>query len=387
MRTTCAVMVAVAAVSTVALAADVRLVRTPENGLQPQVAVDGKGTVHMVYFRGEPMAGDICYVRRKAGEAEFSAPVRVNSQAGSAIATGTVRGAHIAAGRNGRVHVAWMGAKNAEPKGPGGGHPMLYARLNDAGTAFEPQRNVAQFAGGLDGGGSLAADDRGRVWVAWHGSAEGHGEEHRRVWVARSTDDGRTFAREAPAFEESTGACACCGMRAFAHAAGRNGSSNVYLLYRSATEHVNRDMFLLASADGGRTFRGQKVHSWKIGACPMSTAHLGAGGDRVVAAWETEWQVYFTTVDPATFELTPPVAAPAADGVKRKHPVVARNARGETLLAWTEGTGWKQGGSLAWQLYDRAGKPLGETGRAPGVAVWSLAAVFAAPDGNFTVIY
>jgi hypothetical protein len=46
---------------------------------------------------------------------------------------------------------------------------MLYARLNDGRTAFEAQRNVMQFAAGLDGGGTVAADSQGRVFVAWHG--------------------------------------------------------------------------------------------------------------------------------------------------------------------------------------------------------------------------
>ena len=45
---------------------------------------------------------------------------------------------------------------------------MLYSRLNDPGTAFEPQRNLLHETGGLDGGGTLAADGAGNVWVAWH---------------------------------------------------------------------------------------------------------------------------------------------------------------------------------------------------------------------------
>ena len=43
--------------------------------------------------------------------------------------------------------------------------------LSDEGSAFEPQRNVMQFAEGLDGGGSVAADVQGNVYVAWHGDA------------------------------------------------------------------------------------------------------------------------------------------------------------------------------------------------------------------------
>src|SRR5438045_3785239 len=75
-----------------------------------------------------------------------------------------------------------------------------YAGLDDEGTAFEPQRNVIQAANGLDGGGSVAADDSGNVYVAWHAPEPGgKGEDNRRVWVARSTDEGKTFAREKPA--------------------------------------------------------------------------------------------------------------------------------------------------------------------------------------------
>jgi hypothetical protein len=143
----------------------VKLFRTPNGGLQPQVALDERGVLHLVYFTGEPQGGDIYYVRRETGKTEFTSPLRVNSEPGSAVAVGTIRGAHLAVGKNGRVHVAWNGRHNP------GGHsaPILYARMNDARTSFDPQRNVMQFSGGLDGGGSIAADKSGNVYVAWHG--------------------------------------------------------------------------------------------------------------------------------------------------------------------------------------------------------------------------
>ena len=50
---------------------------------------------------------------------------------------------------------------------------MLYARSNPAGTAFDPQRNLIAITIDLDGGGSIAADDSGRVYVAWHGGSRG----------------------------------------------------------------------------------------------------------------------------------------------------------------------------------------------------------------------
>src|SRR5262245_26983337 len=106
----------------------VTLLRVPQGGIQPQVAVDAHGTVHLVYYRGDPRQGDLFYARSSDGTT-FSEPIPVNSQPGSAIAAGNIRGAHLAVGKNGRAHVAWMGADKAEPRAPGGAAPMLYTRL------------------------------------------------------------------------------------------------------------------------------------------------------------------------------------------------------------------------------------------------------------------
>src|SRR5437879_10562330 len=96
----------------------VKLIATPDGGIQPQAAVDAKGVVHLVYFKGEPRAGDIFYVRRGPGEETFSKPIQVNSQPHTAMAMGTIRGAQLAVGKNGRVHVAWDGMGEGAPIAP-----------------------------------------------------------------------------------------------------------------------------------------------------------------------------------------------------------------------------------------------------------------------------
>jgi hypothetical protein len=405
----------------------VRAVRVPDGGIQPQAATDAGGTIHLIYFTGEPMHGDVFYVRSADGGATFSKPIRVNSQPGSVVATGTVRGAHLAVGRKGRLHVAWMGSQKAEPKAAGKASPMLYTRLNDAGDAFEPQRNVIQRRPGLDGGGSVAADGEGNVYVAWHapkqakdesahhahdpkkghvpphakggpGEAEhhahhdpkkgyahaggGHAEADRHVWVARSSDDGRTFAPEVAANPKPTGVCACCGMRIFADARGR-----VYVLYRGATEMVNRDMHLLVSNDKVGTFEDAKVHPWKIGKCVMSTAAFSGAAGGVVAAWETREQAYFVKLSESDSDAPAESPAPGT-GENRKYPAVAVGGDGRFVLAWTEGTGWNKGGVVRWQAFEKDGTPAeGETGRRDGLPAWSVPAVVAVSDGSFRIIY
>ncbi len=396
--------VAVAAATPAATASKVTLLRTPDGGIQPQAALDAKGVAHLIYFKGDPMAGDVFYARG-AGDGQWSKPLRVNSQVGSAIATGTIRGAQIALGRGGRVHVAWNGSGKAEPKAPGGA-PMLYARLSDAGAAFEAQRNVATWAGGLDGGGTLAADARGSVYVAWHAAPGGGDESQRAIFLACSRDDGKSFERERKINPQPTGACGCCAMRAFVDA-----QNTLFITYRAAGENLNRDMTLLTSRDGGATFQGAMLHRWKIAACPMSSESLAQapGGGPVVAAWETDGQVYRAAVAPVAASTTtervatasaasaasaivrfePPQGAPDRKNSKgqRKHPALAVNRDGQTLSAWTEGTGWARGGTLAWQVYDKDGAPVGRTERVDGVPVWSLPTAFARPAGGFVLIY
>ncbi len=53
-------------------AADVRTLRVPGGGIQPQVAVDHQGAIHTIYFTGDPANGDVYYVRSRDGGSSFS---------------------------------------------------------------------------------------------------------------------------------------------------------------------------------------------------------------------------------------------------------------------------------------------------------------------------
>jgi len=218
----------------------VRAVRVPDDGIHPQAQVDGRGRVHLIYFKGDPLHGDIYYVRSGDGGTSFTTPpLRVNSVSESAVITGTIRGPRLALGRGDRPHVAWMGSDKAKSKVNGKtAVPMLYTRLDEAGDAFEPQKHVIHSHPGLDGGGSVAADHEGNVYVAWHAPEHRKSDEaDRQVWVARSRDDGKTFEPEVAAIPKRTGVCGCCGMNVFAAEDGR-----VFVVFRSATEMVNRDI-------------------------------------------------------------------------------------------------------------------------------------------------
>ncbi|MSU77104.1 MAG: hypothetical protein EXS16_03300 [Gemmataceae bacterium] len=363
--------------------ADVVVIKTPHGGIQPQVVVDGQGTLHLLYFKGTPGGGNLMYAKRAPGKADFSEPIQVNSQAGSAVATGTIRGGHLALGKNGRAHVAWNGSMKAEPKNPIAGHPMMFARLADDGRSFEPQCNLMTQSAILDGGGSLAADAQGNVFVAWHalGKELVKGEHNRKVWVARSSDEGKTFTAEQPAWNAETGACGCCGMRGFSDRKG-----NAFFLYRAASEKINRGMYVLKSTDLGKSFQGQQLDNWKIGTCPMSSEAFAEGPSGVYAAWDNDGEMFFSSINSPLSKVDSVMRVPGATG-NRKHPALAFNKNGEMIIVWAEGTGWMRGGTLAWQVYDKNMQPAESGRRAGAIPVWGLPAVIAEPDGRFTILH
>src|SRR6516162_10222887 len=66
----------------------IETIRVPGDGVQPQVATDQKGVVHLIYLAGPAAHSDVYYTRSVDDGSHFSRPLRVNSVAGSAIAIG-----------------------------------------------------------------------------------------------------------------------------------------------------------------------------------------------------------------------------------------------------------------------------------------------------------
>ena len=144
-------------------------------------------------------------------------------------------------------------------------------------------------------------------------------------------------------------------------------------------------MILLTSRDRGEHFEGASLQPWRVTTCPMSSESLVSPA----RTWSRPGRRRGRSPSPGSTPAPWAVAArPPPGGGNRKHPAVAANAEGETILAWAEDTGWQQGGTLAWRVFDRSGRATREGGRVEGgIPVWGLAAVVARPDGGFTIIH
>ncbi len=349
------------------------VVPPPPTAVQYHVAVDGTGALHMVFSESAgsgPIgrrAATLFHTVRAPGAGEWSTPVRVNRAADVVKAASYPR---IAVGRDGRVHIAW--ATMINPVG------QWYARAQDDGAGFEPERNLAAAdARGIEVGPALAADADGNVFVVWHEGAF-KDEERRRVVLRRSSNDGKSFGPPQTISPRASGVCACCGLTAALDPAGP-----LYVAYRAAGDKVHRDMTLLKSVDGGKTFAPTTVDRWEFGACPTSMAAIATcPGVGAVLSWETKGQAFFAPID----QLERRVAAPAATAGQQKLLALAVDADGRVLFAWTEGQGG--GGRLHWQVFGADGAPTGAHGTSPRPLAWHRQPfAVTRPDGGFALVF
>ncbi len=353
--------------------AQVQVESIPESGIQPQVIVTAAGMVHLVFLKGDPKACDIRHTSRRVEGGEWATPVTVNSKPRSAIAAGTIRGAQIALGKDGSVQVIWNGSADAKP-GKMPQAPLLHARLLPGTKEFSPQQNLMGATTALDGGASIAANEKGHVAIVWHAAPAGETSEGARlVWVRYSADDGSTFSAPASLNATQPGVCACCSLRAHL-----GSDDTLSVLYRAATAPDARGMCLITSK-AGRPVIG-KLDNWQVAMCPMSSASLLPAPKNLRAAWENDGQIVTCLMgsDASSAQKIGPRNA--------KHPVLAQNMKGQTIVASVIGSGWSKAGRLHWDMLDAQGR-VTDSGDGEKLPVWSYAVAYARPDGGFVVMH
>ena len=369
----------------VASAGPVTLLEVPNEGVQPQALVDTGGKLHLLFLAGPASESDVFHTTLNPKTKSFAKPKRVNHTTGNAVAMGSIRGAQGAWGRDGRLHVVWNATV---PDSDGKSHmEVRYTRSDSTGDNFEPERGLMHAGKFLDGGATLAADQQGNVYVLWHAMPQdatpdpGHGEASRTIYLAKSSDDGRTFTKDTPCSDAAVGICACCSMRATTLASGE-----LVVLYRAA-DGTGRSMQSLRSTDHGVSFKVAELHPWLINACPMSSSSLRPTPQGVMAAWETDSAIWTASLNANSM---PPWKISTGGS---KHPSIAQDDHGQTLITWARDTGWQRGGTLAWSLLDAQGKVSIEstTDSAKNanqkVPVWSFPAAAFVEGLGFVIVH
>jgi hypothetical protein len=223
----------------------VTLVRAPAGAQVPEGLPDPAGILHLTYGR----RGNAYYVQASDSRFETATrPVRLNRRPGS-VWIGGERGPKLALGTDGVIHVVWL---SEGPRRQG----VWYTRSMDGGRSFEAERNVLDARTHCESA-TVAADRQGNVWIFWLDGRlppDPDSPLASPIFMARSTDGGRTFSRNELVRHDHPGlACACCQLEA------RLGpDENLYLSFRSGYRNI-RDAYLLKAPKLENNFRSVRV--------------------------------------------------------------------------------------------------------------------------------
>jgi hypothetical protein len=235
----------------------VKTIRVPPGGEVPEVVLDANGVLHIAYGRGAP--GNGFYVQSKDLGKTFIAPVQLNERADT-VTTGMERGPKLAVGKDGVIHVVWLGFYKK-----GGG--VWYTRSTDGGKTFEAERNLTEIKPAWDNA-TITADQDGNVFVFWTGQWPDLPNEDPKSPVAspiimtRSTDNGKTFAKSELVKHDYPGrACGCCRLEA---QVGKGDS--LYIGFRGGFQNI-RDPYLLKGKKGENEFKVTRISEdkWDVG--------------------------------------------------------------------------------------------------------------------------
>lgn len=203
----------------------------------------------------------ILFSASEDGGLTWREPMRISKFAGNCVdSDSTVEGAVPAIGPNGEVYVSWAG--------PAG---LVFNRSLDGGLTWLPQEiQIDPFKGGWDykipglgrcNGLPITKCDlskspyRGTIYVNW--SDQRHGNNDTDIWIASSTDGGKTWGNSVRVNDDKAGNHQfMCWMDV------DQANGHIYVLYydrRHASEDNSTHVFLARSTDGGKTFVNRRI--------------------------------------------------------------------------------------------------------------------------------
>lgn len=242
---------------------------------QPQAVAVGK---EMVVAYG---SGDNLFVTKGDGVGAFGAPVLLKSE--GRLSLGMRRGPRIAATKDSLVVSAIYGKLGGGKDGE-----LVSWTSRDRGATWTGPVPVSDVPGAArEGLHAMAAANNGLVVCVWL-DMRGRDTE---LWASSSRDGGKTWSKNFRIYRAPEGSiCECC------HPSVVFDSNGVLsVMFRNSIRGA-RDMYLIQSRDGGKSFSEAKKlgdGSWKLDACPMDGGALGVDrAGNVLTVWRRADTLY-----------------------------------------------------------------------------------------------
>jgi hypothetical protein len=311
---------------------------------------------HTVYVAcGTPTS---VIVARSENNGEFFLPARTIPIAGH-MSLGNHRGPRVVAYGDTVVLTAIVGEAGGGKDGD-----LLAWRSTDRGATWSSPVRVSDVPGAAREGLHAMAASGTTIAAAWLDLRE----KGTTLVVAVSRDGGVTWGPNVVAYRSPSGTiCQCCHPSLVVGASGR-----ITAMFRNEREGA-RDMHLVSSADGGKTWDAARklgAGTWMLKACPMDGGALLLGHKgELQTVWRREQTVYLATPGAAEIAL--------ATGV---NPALAFSGGGPVVL-------WNGVDGLTVQVPDGEPVLVDRAGRFGAIMVTgSGATVVAFERGDVSVV-
>jgi hypothetical protein len=323
----------------------------PLHPQQPQVAIDARGAIHVVFGAGD----QIRYCHSTDGGATYSQPVNLPSV--DEMSLGMRRGPRIVATSD-ALCVTAIGGK----QGKGRDGDVLAIRSADGGRTWELGGQVNDVADSArEGLHAMAASPTGDICCVWLDLRNRRTE----IMGSISKDGGATWGQNFLVYKSPDGSvCECCHPSV---AYDREGV--LHVMWRNSLAGA-RDMYVASSPDGGQSFRAAEKlgqGTWPLKACPMDGGSFAfTAANELATVWRRDKTIYLTE---------------AGNSQERslgqgEQPTIACGKNG-LFIVWLEKRGEKAhllapGAKSPRQLAPAAGDPVLAAGPrgGPVVAAW-----------------
>lgn len=158
---------------------------------EPALALDASGNIYvswnrLYYDEGlEAWDYDVYMAKSTDGGETFSPAIKVNDgpdlQYKSSIKVGP---------RSGSVYITWTDRRNSSIS------DIYFAKSTDGGTSFSPNIRVNTYSSQSQGYPEIAIDEDETIYIVWNDSRHLYAKNSRDIYMARSTDFGKSFEPE-----------------------------------------------------------------------------------------------------------------------------------------------------------------------------------------------
>jgi|JI9StandDraft_1071089.scaffolds.fasta_scaffold01264_1 hypothetical protein len=243
---------------------------------QPQACISFDGIVHVTFGVGDQVfycniEGEKCSVPQAA----FRIPN---------LSLGLRRGPRIAQTGTAIVVTAIGG-----PIGKGkDGDILAYRSLDNGKSWLGPVRVNDVAASAREGLHAMTSSENGTLWCVWLDLRE----RGPQLFASKSVDHGATWSKNVMVYRSPNGSvCECC------HPSIVASKDSLHVLFRNSLQG-NRDMYLVSSRDGGKTF-GTAVRlgqsNWQLNACPMDGGMLAIDeNQKISTVWRRDRSIFST---------------------------------------------------------------------------------------------